>query len=164
MRYLLALLLPGWLGAQTLDRQVLHASGALPLANGTALSYSLGEPVTATAVSGQALLTQGFQQPDQLPVGTPRTPAAASALGLFPNPARTEAWAAVQGSALPTAAFLRVHDALGRAVVPPLRLQLGSGPLAHRIDVADWAAGTYLVSLCSASGTVLQTAALTVAK
>jgi hypothetical protein len=158
------MLLPGWLGAQTLDRQVLHASGALPLNNGVALSYSLGEPVTATAVSGQVLLTQGFQQPDQLSVGTPHTTEHAFALGIFPNPARTEAWATVQGNALPTTAILQVHDALGRAVAAPLRLQLGTGALAYRMDLAGWAAGTYWVSLCSASGTVLQTAMLTVAR
>jgi hypothetical protein len=163
MRFLFALLFPGWLCAQTLDRQVLCAAAALPVNNGTALSHSLGETVIATATTGSVLLTQGFQQPDFLPLGLPTTEAAPLVLDVFPNPARGECRISLHGNGAPFAAVLRVNDPLGRAVAPSVRLQLSTGKLDHRLDVSEWAAGTYFVSICSAEGAVLETARLTVA-
>jgi hypothetical protein len=162
MRFLFALLLPGWLCAQTIDRQVLCATAALSVNNGVALSHSLGETVVATAQSGTSLLTQGFQQPDFLPLGLPAANASVPAIEVFPNPARGECWISLHGNGAPIAAVLWVNDALGRTLAPPVRLQLSSGTLSHRLDVSGWSAGTYFVSIRSVDGAVLQTARLTV--
>lgn len=50
--------------AQSLSPQVVASGGGYAEAGGYSLSYTVGEPVTATLASGSNILTQGFHQPD----------------------------------------------------------------------------------------------------
>ena len=49
--------------AQTLSPKVLPSCGGYFSAGGKSLSWTMGEPITATFTSGNIRLTQGFQQP-----------------------------------------------------------------------------------------------------
>ncbi|OWY20129.1 hypothetical protein C7N43_23130 [Sphingobacteriales bacterium UPWRP_1] len=50
--------------AQSLTPQVVASGGGYAQGGGYSLSYTIGEPVTATLTSGSNILTQGFHQPD----------------------------------------------------------------------------------------------------
>lgn len=49
--------------AQTLSPRVLPSTGGYVSAAGTSLSFTVGEPATATLQNGNVMLTQGQQQP-----------------------------------------------------------------------------------------------------
>ncbi len=50
--------------AQSLSPQVVASGGGYATGGGYSLSYTIGEPVTATLTGGSNILTQGFHQPD----------------------------------------------------------------------------------------------------
>lgn len=54
---------PDSANAQTLTPRVLPSAGGYVTAGGASLSYTIGEPVTATFQNGNLILTQGQQQP-----------------------------------------------------------------------------------------------------
>ncbi len=53
-----------WVFSQSLGPWLLGAAGAKGEAQGISLSWSMGEPVIGSSVSGPMALTQGFQQPE----------------------------------------------------------------------------------------------------
>lgn len=51
------------------------------------LSWTLGEPVVETIYGNKLILTQGFQQPDELTLGVSGVSLTELGLNVFPNPA-----------------------------------------------------------------------------
>jgi hypothetical protein len=75
-----------FLKAQSLSPQVIASAGAY-FDNGTvSLSWTLGEPVIETHTSVNVILTQGFQQPDLLPVGIKNVSMEDLFIKMYPNP------------------------------------------------------------------------------
>ncbi|SHM04665.1 Por secretion system C-terminal sorting domain-containing protein [Chitinophaga jiangningensis] len=71
-----------------LNRQVAATAGGSGTAGNTRIQYTIGEPMITLITDGRVLLTQGFQQPEELP---PVDPGANVVKGfiIFPNPAST---------------------------------------------------------------------------
>ncbi|MBL7810894.1 MAG: T9SS type A sorting domain-containing protein [Bacteroidetes bacterium] len=69
---------------QSLERQVIGATGGEGTAGGVTLSWTVGETVTATGATGSLILTQGFQQPN--PAANSVKTIAASDWKAYPNP------------------------------------------------------------------------------
>jgi hypothetical protein len=61
--YLLCLISVALLTFESLAQEVVATSGSYYEGNGVTMSFTVGEPVTETYVTGNAILTQGFQQP-----------------------------------------------------------------------------------------------------
>ena len=61
--YLLCLISVALLTFESLAQEVVATSGSYYEGNGVTMSFTIGEPVTETYVTGNAILTQGFQQP-----------------------------------------------------------------------------------------------------
>jgi hypothetical protein len=107
------------------------------------VSFSIGEPVTATAAGGAAVLTQGFQQPwadVSTVVGT--SPLPEEGIVVYPNPARHVLYISAPGGAASDG--YELVDTDGRLVISG-RLD---GPLTE-VDMTPWAAGAYLLRLSS---------------
>lgn len=64
--YALLSFLANSLSAQTITPQVFPAAGGYQVSGGVSLSYTLGETQIQTLVSSNRILTQGFQQPNEL--------------------------------------------------------------------------------------------------
>lgn len=72
-----------------LNRQVTATTGASgTVGNGVRIQYTIGEPVIAMITDGRTLLTQGFQQPEELPPFKPGESTVKSYM-VFPNPVAT---------------------------------------------------------------------------
>jgi len=52
--------------AQSISPQVIASTGTFAAAGGYSLSYTLGEPATATLTTSSSIITQGFQQPNDV--------------------------------------------------------------------------------------------------
>ena len=90
---------------------------------------------------------------------------AATALRVFPNPARTTATLSFELDA-PAEVGVRVYDLLGRQVLSVPTRALAAGPQPTALDVAALGAGVYVyrVTVDSASGTSVQSGKLVVVR
>ncbi|GEP90139.1 Por secretion system C-terminal sorting domain-containing protein [Chitinophaga terrae (ex Kim and Jung 2007)] len=71
-----------------LNRYVTATSGGEGTVGAVKLTYTIGEPIISFITDGHFALTQGFQQPEELPPVKPGTRLLKEYL-IFPNPAST---------------------------------------------------------------------------
>ncbi|MEL6674452.1 MAG: T9SS type A sorting domain-containing protein [Bacteroidota bacterium] len=139
------------ISAQSLSRQVISSLGN----DHPQLSYTVGETVVQTAISGSFILTQGFHQPDQNAVGIDKDLAAIVDFRLFPNPARDQLNLELS-SPRPLDLRINITDLRGRQVHPPQRM-LVQGTSLQSLDISSLAEGLYLLRLSSQQGATLHT-------
>jgi len=72
--------------AQTITPQVVATSGGYMLNGGYSVSWTLGEPVIATAQNGSTTLTQGFQQPSYNVLSITTQTIEGFEVNVYPNP------------------------------------------------------------------------------
>jgi len=72
--------------AQSITPQVVASSGGYALNGGYSVSWTLGEPVIATAQNGSNTLTQGFQQPTYNVLAITTETLQGFDVNVFPNP------------------------------------------------------------------------------
>jgi hypothetical protein len=132
--------------AQTLERQVIGATGGTSnIDSGRVLLYNVGEPVTATGVSGTFALTQGFEQADSLKkdsvIGIVRYEIF-SDINVYPNPGREIVFLKMESSKSLSLAIL-MYDENGKEV-KQLKVELNSGQShIEEITTSDLSFGTY---------------------
>jgi len=74
------------ISAQSITPQVVTSSGGYALNGGYSVSWTLGEPVIATAQNGSNTLTQGFQQPAYNVLAITTETLQGFDVNVFPNP------------------------------------------------------------------------------
>ena len=74
------------INAQSITPQVVTSSGGYALNGGYSVSWTLGEPVIATAQNGSNTLTQGFQQPAYNVLAITTETLQGFDVNVFPNP------------------------------------------------------------------------------
>jgi len=74
------------ISAQSITPQVVTSSGGYALNGGYSVSWTLGEPVIATAQNGSNTLTQGFQQPTYNVLAITTETLQGFDINVFPNP------------------------------------------------------------------------------
>lgn len=142
-----ALFLSSLLWAQlSLDRQVIASTGQSVATGTLQVDYTVGETVITTASAATLTLTQGFHQPEALPVGIALTHATFE-LNAYPNPTQDQVTLDIQSS---EAGSLTLHlvNSKGQTVQPPHTLEV-NGLTQHRLDLRPLASGTYFLRLQS---------------
>lgn len=122
-------------------QQLTGSAGGELTGTARTVSFSIGEPVTATTAGGEAVLTQGFQQPwadVSTVVGAGPLPAAD--IEVYPNPARHVVYISAPGAAVGDT--YRLFDTDGRLVTGANL----DGPMTE-LDITPWAAGSYFLRL-----------------
>lgn len=123
---------------QNVDQQVISSSGGDMSSGQYSLSWTLGEPVTATHENQNIILTQGFHQPMDLPTGIDEEQE--GDILVYPNPTRDQLH-----FDLPTrlsVVDVRVHNLHGKVISGH------SGITDSRtVDLNNLAAGTYILSI-----------------
>lgn len=146
---LLTLLMFGtiFLKAQTTVLEVVAPAGSYfwNQTAGISLSWTLGEPVTATFINESAgiMLTQGFQQGNLLGTTVPENPVGSFSIQMYPNPAKSETNIKVS---LPAIARVNVivFDITGR-VVKMAAFEPSATEHTYSLNVSSLKAGIYLV-------------------
>lgn len=147
--FCLLLLSSGYLPAQQAIRQVIGSLGGSSSANGTTLSFTVGEAQVGGHTSNNHSLLKGFQQPIQLitpqRLGQMPSPRAQQFLlsELYPNPATDQAFLHYQAEG----ASVSIQNMKGQ-VLWSQKLTQEQGIV--RLPVHKLAAGMYIVMLANA--------------
>ncbi|PSL47377.1 putative secreted protein (Por secretion system target) [Chitinophaga niastensis] len=127
-----------------LNRHVVASSGGSGVVNNIRIQYTVGEVAILPVTDGRTLLTQGFQQPEELP----KLPIGADPVKsyiLFPNPAVTNT--KVQFDLLTNATVtIEVINPAGQTIYNQF-LEMGTGKTTVILPVNHFAAGIYTVVL-----------------
>jgi len=162
MAVLLSVVACTGLSAQSLDRAVLGAAGGENRAGAVQLQWTLGETAIQTHYTDEGLLTEGFHQPE-LRVESPeqqalpesfRSEQASPGLELtaFPNPTPDQLQVRLS-STREGEGQLELRSATGQRLwAEPIRLRADH----QQLPMANYAAGTYYLSLRDATGRLLQ--------
>lgn len=149
MRFLL-LLLPTLCPTFGMAQSVVAGAGGEHLNGNTQITYTIGEPITATVSAGGYTLTQGFQQP-WADIGTLIGEADSDLPGItvYPNPVRHTLHIALD---TPTEdQHYSLHDAAGRMVT--------EGRITGTrtdLDMEPYSSGGYVLRVFGANATVMK--------
>lgn len=142
------------LQAQSLERQVIGSAGGFEVENGYSLSFTVGEPVVETAISGTLVLTQGFQQPDDISVGINDVAKIKMDYLIFPNPTIDQLTVQLTSDKV-VEVYISLHDMLGRKFDQLDRKVLVDGVAQQQYDLSILAAANYMLVLTDKEGNQL---------
>lgn len=142
------------LQGQSISPQVIGSTGMFATAGSYSLSYTLGEPATTTLTGSSNIITQGFQQPNDVYTGLQTINEPQLNAQLYPNPATTEINLVITSPDADTYT-VQLIDLLGRIVLQPQTAQTGNGMVHYVFNVQQLPASMYLITIKgSASSTV----------
>lgn len=129
--------------AQSVTPQVVASAGNY-YDNGTiSISWTLGEPVIATAVSTDVTLTQGFQQPDYNVVLVEHVSNPQLDVNVFPNP--TTGLLNIQWTGKPDAnATISLFDMSGKQII---NQQVVTGNATGSVNISELANASYVLKI-----------------
>jgi len=136
------------MNAQMLTPQVIASTGGYS-SNGTnSLSYTVGEmTMVQTFSANNNILTQGFQQPNDMTVGLiDITQDDFGSFVIYPNPAVDNAWL---GFTMPEAGKITIvmYDAIGQKVSDIYTANYESGKIVTQANTSLYAAGMYFMTM-----------------
>jgi hypothetical protein len=136
------------MSAQSLTPQVIASTGGFSSNNNGSLSYTVGEMTMVQTFSANGnILTQGFQQPNDLSVGLLEvTQDEFGSFVVYPNPAVDNAWLAFQ---MPEAGrvTINLYDVLGQKVSDIYAGNYVNGKISTQANVSALSAGMYFMTL-----------------
>lgn len=136
--------------AQSISRDVIASAGDYYTSSVGSLSWTLGETVIETVENGSinVILTQGFQQPDELTVGIRQIPVSNVFVSLYPNPTIQSIRMDVKYDKN-SRIQIELVDMLGR-ILNSDNLDVLKGQVSnYQLDVSALASGMYMFRLTS---------------
>ena len=136
--------------AQSLSPTVIASSGGYGSVSGTSLSYTVGELAAVQTFkdsAGNVILTQGFQQPNDIVNGLLDIENGVDgAFSVYPIPAQITEW---YGYEFAQAGKVEVsmYDIAGKKTDYSLSETYDSGKIVHSFDCSMYASGNYILSL-----------------
>jgi hypothetical protein len=133
--------------AQTLSPIVIASSGGFSSNANNSISYTVGEmAMVQTFSSAGNILTQGFQQPNDIPEGLLNVPENGKGdLVLYPNPAVDKIWYAFQFSTSGSVSF-SLTNILGQKLAEVYHMDYEGGKISQTAQVSALASGTYFLT------------------
>ncbi|MDB5284372.1 MAG: hypothetical protein JWO06_3447 [Bacteroidota bacterium] len=147
----LAIVLPSLIFSQSAERQVIAATGGFANSTAVSASFTVGEMLVTTAPSASIILTQGFQQPNDIAVSIYDVKEDINLLA-YPNPAHSKVYVQLQGKNTGKAEAA-VYDMMGNKINIPA--QSSTGRL--EFDFSSLAAAGYFISIKSGDGSFQKT-------
>ena len=136
------------MNAQMLTPQVIASTGGYSSNANGSLSYTVGEmTMVQTFSANNNILTQGFQQPNDIPTGLlDITQDDFGSFVVYPNPAVDNAWLAFQ---MPEAGRVTIalYDMLGQKVTDFYAGNYENGKISTQANTSLYAAGMYFATL-----------------
>lgn len=127
-----------------LNRYVVATSGGEGTVGAVKLTYTIGEPIVSFVTDGHFNLTQGFQQPEELPPVKPGTKLLKEYL-IFPNPASTNLKIQMELLA-PSYVQVELINPAGQTIYTT-QPSMGAGKNTLVIGVNRFASGIYTLKL-----------------
>jgi hypothetical protein len=135
---------------QSLSPTVIASAGGYSSVSGTSLSYTVGELAAVQTFkdgTGRYILTQGFQQPNDIVNGLLDIQKGADgSFSVYPIPAQTTIW---YGYEFTEAGKIQVNlfDIIGQKMNYDLDETYDSGKMIHSFDCSTYPSGNYILSL-----------------
>ena len=143
----LSLLFATLLSAQSLSPTVIASGGTYSSAGGNSLSYTVGEMSAVSTLTNGSILTQGFQQPNDILLGLLDIEKEADgAFSIYPNPAKETVWFGYEFSQSGKAE-ITLYNIAGQKLGYGFVESYDSGKIIHHFDCTAYAAGNYLMSV-----------------
>ena len=135
-----------YLFAQSISPQVIGSTGTFATTGSYSLSYTVGEVATATLTGTNNIITQGFQQPNDVYTGLQSINEPALNAQLYPNPATTEINLVINSTTNDTYK-VELVDLLGRVLLQPLTTQIDKGAYHYVFNVQSLPASMYFITI-----------------
>lgn len=136
------------MNAQMLTPTVIASTGGFSSNANNSLSYTVGEMTMVQTFSANGnILTQGFQQPNDMTVGLiDITQDDFGAFVVYPNPAVDNAWL---GFTMPEAGKVTIvmYDVIGQKISDIYTANYESGKIVTQANTSLYAAGEYFMTL-----------------
>jgi len=140
------IMVTGILQSQTLSPTVISSSGAFYSTASGMLSQTVAEmTMVQTYSSSGNILTQGFQQPEDWPVGITETPAVAGGILLYPNPT-SGMFTLNYTSSSSGANEIKLYNLVGQIVMTQSVMQ-STGVNTVNFDISSLSQGIYMLEL-----------------
>lgn len=140
--------------AQSLERQVLGASGSSYSGSGIQVDYTVGETATTTGTSGTFTINQGFQQPVANTTGIKESNVLVN-FSLYPNPAQDQVTLSLNAGAS-FALKISITNVTGQVLLADESSEAVKQSYKRAIPVQAFAAGVYFVNLYDDKNGLLQ--------
>ncbi|MEL6628657.1 MAG: T9SS type A sorting domain-containing protein [Bacteroidota bacterium] len=143
-----------------LVRSVFHSAGTFADNAGLSISYTIGEPMVETysALQGDLIFTQGFQQPDTTKVLGPNSieaPEIQVSYNIYPNPVRDRLFVELETD-VPARMRVALYDMKGKETSVPSQEGLVVGSKTLTFDTETLPIGVYILRLHRADGRVIR--------
>lgn len=141
-------------GQHTIERQVIASAGGFGETSSYLVSATVGEVATASFISGDFVLTQGFQQAgDQYTAVNDIYKTVA--YNFYPNPTSGDATLELN---MPLSAALNfeVFDVSGKSLWK-INKDVSEGIFRQKINLNNIPAGSYFIKICDPDSELLQT-------
>ncbi len=156
------LCLSALVNAQTIERSVISFTGSSVQHEGVHLSYTAGEPVVGTVSNEDNHLTQGFQQPSEVPVINEGSGVHMN-VTVFPNPV-TNQLNVVIGQGETQDLYVGIYDVLGKRLGQKRVSHLEMAQTNVTLAFDEMSQGMYFVSVSDTDGEIIQTFKVTKVK
>jgi hypothetical protein len=133
--------------AQIISQQVTSTTGAYSAVGSYSLSYTVGEMAAVeTFTGGSTILTQGFQQPNDIINGLLDIERDANgSFIVYPNPASEQLWYGYEFDERGHV-DVELYDITGRKLEYTLSEGYDSGKVSHSLNCSAYASGHYILS------------------
>lgn len=136
--------------AQSLSPTVIASGGNYTAAGGYSLSYTVGEMAaitTVTSSNGATILTQGFQQPNDIINGLLDVEKEGDlSFSVYPNPTTDQLWFGYEFSQSGKVE-VTLFNVVGQKLNYTLNESYDNGKVVHHFDCTSYAAGDYVMSV-----------------
>lgn len=144
------------LSAQTLERQVIGASGDYNTAAWGSLSYTTGEAMTNTFTSTSLVLTQGFQQPLQGDLEAQSIYFGIPSIDVYPNPAGDKINIVITSGNLFRKYTVAIFDLLGQKINAPSEINCITKNVSITFDLQHLASAPYFIVVSDDHGDMIK--------
>ena len=137
--------------AQVIVPEVISSAGDTYINSQGSLSWTLGEPVTATESTSNYYLTQGFQQPSSIVVTAINNPTAAQSsvsVSVYPNPVTSSIYIQRDGN---EQLQIQLMDMNGKLILNKMLSQS-----ENQLDLSVFANGMYLLKVFDTQNQFIQ--------
>lgn len=141
--------------AQSISPQVIASNGTFSYANGYSLSYTTGQIASATFVQSSSIITQGFQQPNDVYTGLQTFATPTLTAQLYPNPAVDQINLVITSSNNSGTYTVQLVDLLGRYIQQPQTMQVANGQTRFVFNVQQLPQAMYFITVKSSASDVV---------
>jgi hypothetical protein len=142
--------------SQSISPQVVASNGMFAVApSGYSLSYTTGQGASATLNPGTSIITQGFQQPNDVYTGLQTFVTPTLTVQLYPNPASDHINLVINSTNNAGTYTVQLVDLLGRVLQQPLTTQVASGQTRFVFNVQQLPSSMYFITIKSSGSDVI---------